>query len=208
MPFGLSKATVLGAAGSGGDGGAIQWIAGMNGTGSSYSLLFNSIPQTYRHLRVVMSSVHQTTNGVYQMWKINGNTAGIKSADYYIDSSTVYNFWRLQSQTGKWPNQYIPYTATVTGSLVADFIGYTSDGADGTADGSGYAQSTMQASYAHSDSNLDLHIGGIVWAPDGGTGTYNANPEPITSIEIQTDHSSYHWQSNTRVDLYGIGTAM
>lgn len=205
MPLGAAKAALLGAAGSGGDDSAIKWIAGMNGTGSSYSLLFDSIPQTYRHLRIVLGSVMQSTNGVYTEWKINGNSTGLKMADYYQDDSTVYNFWRQQLQTGRWPQEYTPYSSggpSNVGALIADFQAYTAAGT-----GVGYAQSTMQAMYGPNNSATDNHVGGVVWAPDNGSGSYIGDPVAITSIEIITDHSSYHWQTNMRADLYGIGSA-
>ena len=205
MPFGLSKASVLGAAGSGGDSGAIQWIAGMNGSGSSASLLFNSIPQTYKHLRIVMSNIHQTASNSNTYFKFNGNSTYIRSSDYWTDSSTVYNFWRTQVNSNKWPDHNTPGTSTLNvGSHMIDVMGYTSDGADGSSTYSGYAQTFMMASYGHDNSQVDLHTGGVVWQP-GPTGS--GNPEAITSIEICTYHSSDHWMAETRVDMYGIGTA-
>jgi hypothetical protein len=203
MPFGLSKATVLGAAGSGGDGGAIQWIAGMNGSGSSASLLFDNIPQDYKHLRIVMSNIHQTAANSNTYFIVNGNSTPVKMADYWTDSSTVYNFWRQQSQSNQWPYHNTPGTSTTNvGSHIVDWMGYTSNGADGTSTYSGYAQSFMMASYGHDNSTVDLHTGGVVWQP-----STTGNPAAITSIEIYTYHSSDHWLAETRVDMYGIGTA-
>ena len=195
MPFGAGKVALLGAAGSGGDTGAIKWIAGMNGTGSSYSLLFDEIPQTYRHLRIVLGSVMQSTNGVYTMWKINGNSTGLKMADYRQEDSNVQSYWTQQLQTGRWPEEFTPYSSGNVGSLIADFQAYASAGA-----GVGYAQSTMQAMYGQSNTSTDNHVGGVVWNANAG------DPVAITSIEIINDHSSYHWQTNMRADLYGIGS--
>lgn len=203
MPFGLSKATVLGAAGAAGGGGAIQWIAGMNGDGSSDSLLFDNIPQTYKHLRIVMSNMHQTATNSYTYFKVNDSVNHVyKSADYWTDSSTVYNFWRTQSQTNKWPDHYTPGgTATTVGSHIIDWMGYTSSGGDGDSTYSGFPQSFMLASYGHTEDAIDLHTGGI--CAQSTTGSAIA----ITSIEITTYHSSDHWRTETRADMYGIGTA-
>ena len=203
MPLGAFKTGMFGAAGSGSDGGAIQWIAGMNGSGNSASLLFDNIPQTYKHLRFVMSNIHQTATNSNTFFIFNGNSSNIRMADYWTDSSTVYNFWRNQLQSNKWPDHYTPGTSTTNvGSHLIDVMGYTSNGADGTSTYSGYAQTFMMASYGHDNSTLDLHTGGVVWQPNG-----TGNPAAITSIEIYTYHSSDHWLAETRVDMYGIGTA-
>ena len=74
MPFGAAKAALLGAAGSGGAEGmeAIAKVV-MDGTGVTVS--FTSIPQTYRHLRIVMASGRRDSSGNLGMYLVfNSNT--------------------------------------------------------------------------------------------------------------------------------------
>lgn len=196
---------IVSASGAGG-GGAIQWIAGMNGSGSSDSLLFNNIPQTYKHLRIVLSNIHQTATNSYTYFKVNGSTNHVyKASDYWTDSSTVYNFWRSQTTAtakSKWPDHYTPGgTATTVGSQIIDWMGYTSSGGDGDSTYSGFPQSFMMASYGHTEDTIDLHVGGV--CAQSTTSSVIA----ISSIEVVTGHSSDHWRTETRADMYGIGTA-
>lgn len=90
MPFGLSKATVLGAAGSGGggEGGTFEWIAGITVSDSSTSsITFSSLDAaTYRELFIRWSLLTGTTPDDVNM-QINGNTSG----EYFSNEWWTYN---------------------------------------------------------------------------------------------------------------------
>jgi len=60
MPFGVEKAALLGAAGSGGDASAMEVIS--TSTSTAASLTFTSIPQTYKHLWFVWSIPGASSN--------------------------------------------------------------------------------------------------------------------------------------------------
>lgn len=90
MPFGLSKATVLGAAGSGGggEGGTFEWIAGITVSDSSTSsVTFNSLDAaTYRELFIRWSLLTGTTPDDVNL-QLNGNTG----TNYYSNEWWTYN---------------------------------------------------------------------------------------------------------------------
>lgn len=94
MPFGLSKATVLGAAGSGsGEGGTFEWIAGITVSDSSTSsITFNSLDAaTYRELFIRWSLLSGTTPDDVNL-QLNGNTG----SNYYSNE-----WWTHNSNSGK-----------------------------------------------------------------------------------------------------------
>ena len=73
MPFGVEKAALLGAAGSGGDASAMEVIS--TSTSTAASLTFTSIPQTYKHLWFV--------------WTIPGNSSNWGNFYAYAENNPV-----------------------------------------------------------------------------------------------------------------------
>ena len=90
MPFGLSKASVLGAAGSGGgsEGGTFEWIAGITVSDSTTnSITFSSMEATtYTELSIRWSLLAGTNPDNVEL-RINGNS----SNDYYSNEWWTYN---------------------------------------------------------------------------------------------------------------------
>lgn len=81
MPFGASKAAILGASGGGsGEGGTFEWIAGITVSDSSTSsITFSSLDAaTYRELFIRWSLLTGTTPDDVNL-QLNGNTSG----DYF-----------------------------------------------------------------------------------------------------------------------------
>jgi hypothetical protein len=188
MPFGAAKAALFGAAGSGGAEGMefIAKVGPMDGTTTSVS--FTSIPQTYRHLRIVMANGRRDSSanaGLYCNFNSN-TTVGDYGGWIQLQANSITradHYWP--------PFGDIPKTTNSSAAVwdIADYanasVGHSTQwqfGADAT--NSGYS----------------------------GIGTTNWHPSSlaaITQIDVISDSTSanYYLESPTTFSLFGIGTA-
>jgi len=190
MPLGAAKAALLGAAGTSTGDHAITWIAGANGTGSSGTLEFTGIPQTYNGLRIVLSNAQSATEDQC-IWVINGETsADYKRIEYRTWDTTVETGLYGSAQANYWPFMGVGAINENVGALMMEWHGYTMT--------SGYHQSWAQSQFGNSNTINTTSVGGITYQ--------QGSIAAITSIACKIDNASYHWQTPTRIDLYGIGT--
>ena len=63
---------------------------------------------------------------------------------------------------------------------------------------SGNQQSWGQSQFMYSNTINQTSVGGVAYSP--------TSLAAITSMAVKTDHHSYHWETNTRLDMYGIGS--
>ena len=181
MPLGAAKAALLGAAGSGGALDAITWIAGVNGTGSSGTLEFTSIPQTYNTLRFVLSTAQTDTAGVTVVWVINGDTTSEYQRGENYNSGYSVAGYLDQATTGVFPKSRIPELNENLGNVWMEWPGYTQT--------SGNQQSWGQSQFMYSNTINQTSVGGVAYSP--------TSLAAITSMAVKTD---------TRLDMYGIGS--
>ena len=188
MPFGAAKAALLGAAGSGGAE-AMEFIAKvgpMDGTTTSVS--FTSIPQTYRNLRLVMSNGRRDS----------GSNANL--ALHYNSDTTAGNYgWvslyalgggaSITSGATLWPYGDVPSFQN-TSYFVWD-IGQYSDSSVGT---------TTQWQLGTDVRNN----GNVVFGANG----YEI-ASAITQIDVASRYttSNYYLEAPTTFALFGIGSA-
>jgi hypothetical protein len=188
MPFGAAKAALFGAAGSGSAEGMefIAKVGPMDGTTTSVS--FTSIPQTYRHLRIVMANGKRDSSANAGLYcNFNGNTTvGDYGGWIQMTSNSVTladHYWP--------PYGDIPRT-TNSSSAVWDIADYAND------------------SVGHSTQwqfGADQLTSGY-----RGYGTTNWHPSSlaaITQIDVISDSTSanYYLEAPTTFTLFGIGTA-
>lgn len=190
MPLGAVKTALLGAAGSGGVA-TIEPIAQYLGDSTSTVITFNSIPQTYRHLRIVMGpAIRDSQGGTLSIMFNNDNNQtdygvwGVRDA-YGIQGVAGGNNWNswgdLPTYThGTMATFDIPaYSNTAIGGSLQAFIG-------GRIAGSG--------------------IGGYIGF--GGQGYDQSGA--ITRIDffyMYSTGTTYDYKAPTSVTLFGIGTA-
>ena len=93
MPLGAAKAALLAAAGSGSDTSAFEVIS--TSTSQSSSLTFSSIPQTFKHLRLVTFVPGGTANnGNYYLYGVNsGVNNSLASWFRYLQKWVQHRCW-------------------------------------------------------------------------------------------------------------------
>ncbi len=176
--------------GAGGPADAITWIAGVNGTGSSATLEFTGIPQTYNILRFVLSTAQTDPTGAWCQWVINGDTSSeYRRGENFNSGSSVYNTIN-QANEGVFPISPIPGSTENVGSMIMEWPGYTQT--------SGNQQSWGQSQFMLNDTSNIASVGGIAYSP--------TSLAAITSMAVKSNSSSYHWETTTRLDMYGIGS--
>lgn len=166
--------------------GAYDSIATTNGTGSSSTITFSSIPSTYTHLEI--RYIARTTGAyVYEdsKWRFNSQTSG-------------YAFHVLSGDGA---------TASASASTSTAYIGVgLTTGSTGTA--SAYSAGVVSIlDYANTSKNKTYRIltgedrngAGHVQL---GSGLYSANTNAISSITIDT--ISGNWTTDSQFALYGI----
>ena len=82
--FGVSVG-IMDAGGAGGAAGSYEPIAKLNGTGSSDTITFNSIPSTYKHLQVRFE-IDTNSNGALLYLRCNGDT-GSNYGNHYFEGN-------------------------------------------------------------------------------------------------------------------------
>jgi hypothetical protein len=190
MSFGLGFWAAAGAGGAA-SAGAYEQIATAFGTGSSATILFSSIPQTYKHLqirsvsksdgnasginlRIQLSGISSTS---YRSHQLRGNGIDVISQD--PSEGTDSSMWFFDASIGSnvnYPNMFSP--------SVIDILDYTSTSKNktikilsGFASGSGLAN------------RIGLRSG------------FLNNTSAVTSVSITGEGS---WLTASRFSLYGI----
>jgi len=208
MPFGLSKATVLGAAGSGGgaDLAAIEKIATASISGNPNSITFTSIPQTYDDLWVTSGTeIYRWPDGsgfYVTMMEVSFND------DY--SNSRRYDYTRSYGD----PNPAGSPFGDRTNANAGGDIGYASDHY------SSYNHTvTPQEIQVYSYTSTSKHkpyqarstsifeetswIGGhLVYGMQHAQET-----TAITSLTIRETSGQNYWDNNAKVTLWGITRA-
>tara|TARA_Y100000401_G_scaffold2737_1_gene1958 strand:- start:1362 stop:1931 length:570 start_codon:yes stop_codon:yes gene_type:complete len=188
MPLGAAKAALLGAAGSGGAEGmeAIAKVV-MDGTGVTVS--FTSIPQTYRHLRIVMANGRRDSSGNLGMYLVFNSNTTVGDYGGWLQFHAGPSITRADTY---WPPfGDIPSTTNSSGAVwdVPDYA---------------------NASIGH---NTQWQYGADI-SNSGyrGIGTTNWHPSSsaaITQIDVTSSGSSAgdYLEAPTTFTLFGIGTA-
>tara|TARA_Y100000361_G_scaffold153590_1_gene175815 strand:- start:1339 stop:1908 length:570 start_codon:yes stop_codon:yes gene_type:complete len=188
MPLGAAKAALLGAAGSGGAEGmeAIAKVV-MDGTGVTVS--FTSIPQTYRHLRIVMANGRRDSSGNLGMYLVFNSNTTVGDYGGWLQMNAGPSVTRADHY---WPPYGdIPSTTNSSGAVwdVPDYA---------------------NASIGH---NTQWQYGADI-SNSGyrGIGTTNWHPSSsaaITQIDVTSSGSSAgdYLEAPTTFTLFGIGTA-
>jgi hypothetical protein len=107
---------------------AFESIATANGNGSSSSVTFSSIPQTYTHLQIRYMA--KTTRAYYQealYVRINGTSSANYATHYlYGDTGTVYSGASTATTIIFAPSMTGASNTSIFGSGVVDVLDYTS----------------------------------------------------------------------------------
>lgn len=117
IPFGI-----LGSAG--GDSSKFQLIATALADGSSQSVTFASIPNTFTHLQLrIVANANLATR--YNLVRVNGNTSNYKSHVLYGDGSSV-NSDAPSAGTGAFVGGYydVPSSTNHFGAAIVDILDY------------------------------------------------------------------------------------
>ena len=208
MPFGLSKASVLGAAGSGGGThlAAIEKIATVSISGNPASISFTSIPQTYDDLWITSGTeIYRWPDGsgfymTYMQMHFNNDRA----ESYRYDISRAYGdpnpagspFGDRSNTTGYFngigyaTDHYSGYNHTICPQEVQIYV---------------YTSSSKIKPFQTRSTSIAEETSWI-----GGALAYGARYDPdanITSVTL-TEGSGYnYWDNNAKVTLWGITRA-
>lgn len=202
MPFGLSKASVLGAAGSGGDTSAMEVIATSTST-SSY-LTFSAIPQTFKHLRLVTFVPGGTANnGNYYLYGVNAGVNYSRASIYWQSGASVYkNGYDFVAGDG-FRTDVGGSSVTPNSSMGRYFISTWLYYSDAAGSGTSTRWSSAQSEYV-----IIKQTGGNAWMGLSNYNEYGADAnaaQPVTSINREFSVSSESLPSGTTTTLYGFG---
>lgn len=165
-------------------------IATINGTGSSGTLTFTSIPQTYKHLHirgVVRNTASGTTTSPIGI-RFNA-TGGYSKHRMYASGASTF-----ASGNGGGGNIYVATgpnngnDANLVGVFYADIFDYTST--------SKYKVARSFSGVEANGSGSDMNVS--VWS-----GAINTAFTAVTSLEL-FDDNGYNLSSLTQFSLYGI----
>jgi hypothetical protein len=172
---------------------AYESIATLNGTGSSTTITFSSIPSTYTHLQIrgVMKNTQNTNFEDNLDLRINGDT-GTNYANHFLRGNGSAAAASGAASNDKYsPVAYFPYlgkgTSATMGTVIIDILDYASTS----------KYKTMRATGGY-DNNGD----GFITVTSG----LWLNTAAITSISL-IGGSAYNWQTTTTFALYGIKAA-
>lgn len=158
-------------------------IQTINGTGSSGSITFSSIPQTYKHLQI--RYVAKNTSSATQInITINGVNSAVYSAHTLLGNGSTITSTSSVSQTSVGLNNSMS-SSTMTNALavgVIDLLDYSSNSKN----------TTIKAMYGIADD-----IGRVSLS----SGLYNQT-NPVTSLTLSC--SADNFSSLTRFSIYGL----
>lgn len=168
----------------------MELIATITGTGSSATLTFTSIPQTYQSLQVrgITKNTNSGNLNVYVDVKVNGaGGTSYANHDLYGDGSAVYASGAGSEATmNRLMRTLGGNVASIMAPVVIDFHDYASTSNNKTV-----------RSFAGYDSNntsgSDVRLGSAV---------YLSTANPISSISFTTGSGS--WSTSTVLKLYGF----
>ena len=172
---------------------SFESIATANGTGSSATITFSSIPSTYSHLQFRILDKYSYTSAANAMdFKIyfNGVNSGTGYAYHQlIGNGTTVTASGSASQSEIGVNSVIPSShtsyANMYGAGIIDIHDYAST----------TKNKTLRAVNAY-----DVNGAGSVILSSG----LWANTSAITSVSFLLGNASYFWTTGTTIALYGI----
>ena len=155
-------------------------IATANGTGSSGTISFTSIPSTYTDLVLVSNFESSTAANVF--YRVNGDTgSNYSDTTVYGDGSSTGSYRRS--------NQTLSYTTYISASgqrvvMTTNFMNY--------------ANTTTNKTFITRFNNASFELGAVV-------GLWRST-SAITSVTINLNNSA-NFTSNSTFTLYGIASA-
>ena len=207
MPFGLSKATVLGAAGAaGGAASDVEYVQKHELTSGSSLIQFTGLDTTYDHYLILWRARHtNSTSGTNMNIKMNSDTSNaVWQHRYMYDAPDASSQASYKGAT---------YSGSSTGR-VGSVVG-TSDGKSAYHWSHGYINIT-----AANDTYVYNNAVGVSGGYKGGTGNgdYGNNglyyyastlkfQSQVTSIQITVNDGSYTFGSGSKFVLYGYKAA-
>lgn len=164
-------------------------IASANGTGSSGTITFSSIPGTYKHLQIrAMGRTDEAATTATNIFiQLNGTTSSSYAYHRFRGDGTNVTASGGASQTFAYPTDFTAAgsTANVMGVFIADILDYTNSSTNKTLRFfGGMDQNAVATGYVNINSSL-----------------YNTTGA-ITSIKIYA--SSGNFTTSSTFELYGI----
>ena len=154
------------------------------GTGSSGTVTFSSIPQTYKHLQLrtfTNTSRVGGASGSGQIW-FNGDTTQTNYYTHYMYANGYTGSIGADANNANYGTFFYGDTTTLVGSVI-DILDYTST-----------SKKTTAKIFTGYDTNADGRVGflSLFWN----------NTAAVNQIDLKAD--SYNWGTNSRFALYGI----
>ena len=189
MPLGAAKAALLGAAGSAGGGSTMEFIAKVVMDGTSTALSFTSVPQNYRHLRIIMASGQRASSANAGIsCQLNGDTTALNYGWQVLYHLTPGGGAGASANAGYWPpHGDMPNSSNA--STVMWELGNYSDSSVGT---------SINWKMA-----VDQQNSGIT-----GFGASNwETAAAVTQVDLTSSYttSGYYYEAPTTFALFGIG---
>lgn len=168
--------------GGAGGGAAFELISTAYGTGSSGTITFSSIPQTYKHLQIRIAAANNSGSTVTIVPNFNGDTASNYSAHWLAANGSSVSSSGSPSNTIQGIIMIADGSSAVS-PMIMDILDYS--------DTNKYK--TMKSFFGYTASPYELlRVHSANWR----------NTAAITSISLVAAAGSY--TSNSRFSLYGV----
>ncbi len=172
--------------------GAYELISTAYGTGSSGTITFSSIPQTYKHLQI--RAVARTTSTSVQRFytSLNGDAINANYAVHGLRATQTANSVSSYSFANTLTGFYAGDSGSSTGGYTTDLSAHIIDVLD----------------YAASKNKTIRHLSGLIDNPSSGEhriGLHSQlwiNTSAVSSLSFVMSSGSF--SNNTRFSLYGI----
>lgn len=184
----LAGLTALLGGGAAAANGAFEAIATVNGTGSSDTVTFSSIPSTYKHLQI-------------RAYCGKVGAAGLGNLQFNNDSSAIYTAHRLYADGFSVAASGLTARTNTLWSIYAGGNGVSSALSGSIIDIIDYASTTKNKT-VRSFSALDTNNGADSGSLYLSSALYEST-SAITSIKV-ISQSSLSWSSTSVFSLYGI----
>jgi len=166
-------------------------IATTNGTGSSATVTFSNIPQTYTDL-ILIARPDQPNDGECDMWIRVGNGSVDTGSNYsgtFLNGNGTTAASRTETNVSKWRAEYYGYPATTIGNTnnIIQFMNYSNT--------TTYKTALIRANSAAT--GLDAIV--QLWASTSAIDTISLNLSTLGFSGTQRNFSA-----NTTFTLYGI----
>lgn len=168
----------------GANAGAYELIATANGTGSSGTITFSSIPSTYKHLQIRGVSKNTGTSTDFRI-NFNSDTSTNHATHRLVGNGSTMSSGVFNGTTYlSYPSGLLAITTTANAhsGVILDILDYTSTTKNKTV--------RLLGGYADSVSSVGLYSG--LWI----------NTSAISSIDLKAGTNNF--SSTTRFSLYGI----